>query len=86
MKLKVFTQPKCPSCPAAKKLAKKIEKEGLLPVEWFDVSEVDGLAEASFHSVLATPGLILVNEAGQEIASWRGQVPKEAELRKHLPS
>lgn len=84
MKLKVFSQPGCAKCPAAEKLAQEIEKEGKIRVEWFDVSQVDGLAEASFYSVLATPGLILVDDQGQEVVGWRGEVPQERELKKHL--
>lgn len=80
MTLKIFTQANCPKCPPAKKLGKEIEKEGKLKVEWFDISTVDGLAEASFYSVLSTPSLILVNEAGKEITGWRGQVPRKSEI------
>lgn len=82
--LKVFTQPKCPRCPAAKKLGKKIGKMGKVKVEWFDVSAVDGLAEASFYSVLSTPSLVLVNGEGKEIAGWRGEVPSRAAIEKCL--
>lgn len=85
MILKIFTQPKCPKCPAAKKLGKKIEKEiENLKVEYFDVSTVDGLAEASFYTVLSTPGVILCNKKGKEIVGWRGETPEINELKKHL--
>ena len=77
MVLKIFTSPTCPKCPPAKKLGKEIKKEGEIKVEWFDISTVDGLAEASFYSVLFTPSLVLVNKAGKEIAGWRGQAPKK---------
>ena len=84
MILKIFTQLNCPRCPAAKKLGKEIEKEGKIKVEWFDVSIVDGLAEASFYSVLSTPGLILVDERGEEIAGWRGEVPSKTEVERYI--
>lgn len=84
MRLKIFTQPDCPKCPAAKKLGQKIDREGKVTVEWFDVSEVDGLAEASFYSVLSAPALILVDQKGREVVGWRGESPQEKELRKHF--
>lgn len=84
MKLKIFTQPNCPKCPSAKKLGQKMAKEGKLGVEWFDVTEVEGLAEASFYSVWSTPGLIVVDDEGKEVAGWRGEVPQETELKKHV--
>lgn len=84
MTLKIFTQPNCPKCPAAKKLGEEIEKEGKIKVEWFDITTVDGMAEASFYSVLSTPGLILVDDKGEEIAGWRGKVPTKAEIEKRI--
>lgn len=82
MILKIFWQKNCPNCPPAKELGKKLEKE--IKVELHDVETVDGLAEAAYFNVLSTPTLILVDEEGKEIASWRGRVPKEEEIRKFL--
>lgn len=83
MILKLFTQPNCPRCPAAKELVKKLTSSRVneLKVEEFDVSTVDGLAEASFYSVMATPSLVLCDDQGKEIYGWRGQTPGEKELQ-----
>jgi thioredoxin-related protein len=81
MVFKLFTQPKCPRCPAAKALVHQLKIENCeLKIEEYDVSTIDGLAEASFYSVLSTPGLILVNDQGKELAGWRGEVPSKKEF------
>lgn len=72
MILKVFTQPGCYRCPVAKKLGNRIKKH--LSVEFWDVTDTDGLAEASFYSVYSTPSLILVSNEGKELAGWRAEV------------
>ena len=76
MHIKLFVKDDCPRCPAA-----KMAVEGLDDVEVFDVGEVDGLAEASFHSILATPSLVVVDSGGKEVASWRGEVPDRSSVR-----
>lgn len=86
MKLKVFTQPNCPKCPAAKKLARKIEKENQVEIQWFDTSQVDGLAEAAFYQVMATPSLILLDERGSVVAEWRGETPGFKEVVSKIQS
>lgn len=81
MILKVFTQPNCPKCPAAKELIKRLRITSYqLEIEEYDVATVDGLAEASFYSVMATPGLILCGQNGREVCGWRGEVPTEKEI------
>lgn len=82
MILKIFTQPNCPKCPAAKEMVKKIKQEVKdLKIEYFDVSSVDGLAEASFYTVLSTPGIIICNEEGKEVKGWRGGTPAKKEIK-----
>lgn len=75
MRVKLFVKQDCPRCPEAKYAC-----EGL-DVEVYDLSEVDGLAEAAFHSVLATPTVLVVDSSGSEIAAWRGQAPQRSALR-----
>jgi hypothetical protein len=81
--IKIFTKAKCPKCPAAKEIGKELKKEGL-PVFHFDLDTIDGLAEASFHSVLATPSIIVEDEEEREVASWRGVVPTIQEVKQSL--
>ncbi len=80
--VKVFVKQNCPRCPAAKELAEKLEAGGV-KVELYDVESLDGMAEASMYSVLATPSII-VTEGDTELASWRGVVPSEREIAETL--
>lgn len=74
--IKLFVKDDCPKCPAAKHAC-----EGLIGVEVYDLSEVDGLAEAAFHNVMSTPTVLVVDAGGSEVAAWRGEAPARAELR-----
>ncbi len=73
-KIKIFTKKDCPLCPGAKELGNKLEEQGK-KVEYFDIETDVGLAEASFYTVLSTPSIIFTNQNGDEINSWRGEVP-----------
>jgi len=75
MRIKLFVKDDCPRCPAAKHAC-----DGLDGVEVYDVGDMDGLAEAAFHSVLATPTILVVDSSGTEVASWRGEAPARASL------
>lgn len=85
-KLKIFTKADCPKCPAAKQLGGELKKEGKINVEFFNVDEADGLAEAQFYSVLATPSLILCrdDEDQEEIKSWRGECPDKESILNNI--
>jgi hypothetical protein len=48
-------------------------------VTWYDVGTAEGLAEATFHRVLATPTFLIVEEE-VVITAWRGVVPNEDEV------
>lgn len=76
MVIKLFVKDDCPRCPAAKHAC-----QGLEGVEVYDITDVDGLAEAAFHGVLATPTVLVVDANGGEIASWRGEAPDRSRLR-----
>jgi len=81
--IKIFTKAKCPKCPAAKQIGTELKKEGV-PVFSYDLDTIDGLAEASFYSVLSTPSLIIQDEEEREIISWRGVVPTLQEVKDYL--
>jgi len=81
--VKIFWQENCPHCPDAKKLGKKLEKDGV-KVEYHDVRTVDGLAEATFFDVMSTPSIIIVDGKNKEIISWCGKIPDIEEVRKYL--
>jgi thiol-disulfide isomerase/thioredoxin len=83
MKLKIFWQEGCPRCPAAKRLGKELEEEGV-EVLYYDVKSLEGLTEASFYSVFSTPGIIIVNNEDEEVAGWRGEVPAKEDIYRYL--
>ena len=82
LKMKVFWQKDCPNCPNAKEIGKKLEKE--LEVQYCDVGTVDGLSEACLYQVMSTPSLVVIDEKGEEIESWKGILPEIDYIRKKI--
>lgn len=81
MILKLFTQPSCGKCPAAKEMVKSlIANRKSLVVEEYDMTTVDGLAEASFYTVMATPTILICGDKGKIIKDFRGEVPAMKEI------
>jgi hypothetical protein len=83
--IKIFTKAQCPRCPAAKKIGVELKKEGI-SVYLYDLDTADGLAEASFRSILSTPSVIIEDEEERELRSWRGEAPTLQEVRAVLAS
>ena len=54
MTLKLFWKADCPRCPAAKDAVSGIEN-----VEYYNLDESAGLAEATFYSIMSTPSLVI---------------------------
>jgi hypothetical protein len=81
--IKIFIKTKCPKCPAAKEIGRELKKEGM-PVFNYDLDTMDGLAEASFYSILSTPSIVIEDEEEKEVISWRGVVPTLREVRQYL--
>jgi hypothetical protein len=81
--IKIFTKAKCPKCPAVKEMGTELKKEGVR-VSNYDLDTIDGLAEASFYSILSTPSVIIEDEEEREVMSWRGVVPSLQEVKQHL--
>ncbi len=77
--MKLFWRKNCPRCPTAKELLANCSN-----VEYHDVDEVEGLAEAAFYGVLSTPSIIVTEDDGKEIKAWHGEVPIQGEIRKWL--
>lgn len=82
LKMKVFWQKDCPNCPKAKEIGKKLERE--LEVQYCDVDTVDGLTEACLYQVMSTPSLVVIDEKGEEIESWKGILPEIDYIRKKI--
>jgi len=81
--IKIFTKAKCPKCPAVKEIGTALKMEGV-EVFNYDLDTIDGLAEASFYSVLSTPSIIIEDEEEREVISWRGVVPTLQEVKGYL--
>lgn len=75
MEVKLFVSDDCPRCPAAKRAC-----EGIDNLRIYDIQSIDGLAEASFYGVMATPSVLVFDSSGHEVAGWRGEAPDPAAL------
>jgi len=82
-KLKLFWRGDCRKCGPAKAICAKLEGDGFA-VEYYDVESVDGMAEAAFYQVASTPTAIIVDEDGNETASWRGDLPDGVTVMRQL--
>ncbi|MHB1323137.1 MAG: hypothetical protein ACYC6J_00370 [Coriobacteriia bacterium] len=76
MEVKLFIREDCPECPAAMRAC-----EGIANLSVYDLSDLQGLVEASSLGVRNTPSVVVVDSAGREVAGWRGEAPAAAELR-----
>ena len=81
--IKIFTKAECPKCPAMEEIVQKLKREGI-SVFKYDVDTIEGLAEASFHSILSTPSLLIEDEEEKEVAAWRGTTPTLQEVKQYL--
>ncbi len=81
--VKIFLKAKCPKCPAVKEIGMTLKQEGI-PVNQYDLDTLDGLAEASFYSILSTPSIIIEDDQEREVISWRGKVPTLQEVKQYL--
>ncbi len=80
MKIKFFFKKDCPKCPEAKEILAKIGAN----YESFDIDTIDGMTEAAYYDVFSTPSILIFNEAGEEIKSWRGKPPQLEEIKEVL--
>ncbi len=81
--VKIFVKADCPRCPGAKNLGEQLAAAGF-PLQQYDVETADGLAEASFYRVMATPTIIVVDDDEEVLADWRGEVPPPAAVARVL--
>ncbi|MRR11321.1 hypothetical protein EG835_02285 [bacterium] len=76
MEVKLFIREDCPECPAAMRAC-----EGIANLSVYDLSDLQGIVEASSLGVQVTPSVVVVDSAGREVASWRGETPDPSEIR-----
>ena len=72
--IKLFWKDKCPRCPQAKEVGSSLQNEGYTVIH-YNVETAEGLAEATFYNVQATPTFILEDPEENAIADFRGEVP-----------
>lgn len=76
MEVKLFIREDCPACPAAIRAC-----EGIANLSVYDLGDLQGTVEASSFGVMASPSVVVVDSAGHEVASWRGEAPEPAQIR-----
>lgn len=80
MKLRLFTLPNCPKCPAAKELVNAIkDKRKDLIVEVLDMSESENLTTALMIQIASTPSFAI-----DETPIFVGEVPSLDELNEKI--
>ena len=87
MEIDVFGKQDCGKCETAKSRLKDLLLEKTLtdkiPLRYFDMETVDGMAEGAFNDVLNIPTIIIRNE-NKKIARWDGNVPETSEMESYL--
>lgn len=87
MEINIFGKADCVKCETAKKRLKsllsrkKLTKE--IPLNYFDMESVDGMAEGAFYDVLEVP-TIIINDKNEKLGRWDGNVPPTSEITKLL--
>jgi len=77
-KLIVFHMERCPNCPLAKKVARKVAEE--LGLEYQEIDVEEDMITALQYSVASTPSIALEFDGKAEVL-FRSEVPDEKELR-----
>lgn len=78
-RVKIFTKKNCPRCPQARAIGEILRGRGV-QVEYFDLDTADGLAEAAFYNIQATPAILVEDTEERVIAIWAGNVPQLKEV------
>ena len=81
--IKIFIKKQCPKCPAAKDMEEQLKTRGMRVID-YDLETIEGLAEAAFYGVMATPTIIVEDGEDNELAAWRGTVPTPQEIKEML--
>lgn len=81
MEVKIFWQASCPTCPQAKALGAELEAAGK-KVGYYNIKEPDGLTEGVMYDVMSTPSVIVADDSGEEVASFRTEVPNIEDVNK----
>ena len=82
--VKIFYKDDCPKCPLAKQLGDRL-KEKNVNVLAYNVGTADGLAEASFYSVMSLPTVLVEDAMENGIGEWRGRCPQDGRGAQRCP-
>lgn len=77
--VKIFYKDDCPKCPLAKKLRDNLKEQKVNVID-YNVGTADGLAEASFYSVMSLPTVLVEDGMENGVEEWRGDVPRMEEV------
>jgi thioredoxin-like negative regulator of GroEL len=87
MTIKIFGKAGCQVCKQAVEkidyFLNKWDYKGQVPIQYFDMETVDGLAEGAFYEVYEIPTVVLL-KANQELDRWLKRPPLSKELKPHL--
>jgi glutaredoxin len=76
MKLILFTQPNCPRCPSAKRIAESVTKSrDDITLEILDISNPDSLTTALMMQIVSTPSFAI-----DDLPIFIGVVPSRQKL------
>jgi len=80
MKLRLFTQPKCPKCPAAKAVADSVSKHRKdIEVEVLDITDPNNMTTALILQIVSTPSFTI-----DETPIFVGETPTFDSLNKRI--
>lgn len=77
--VKIFYKDDCPKCPLAKQLRDNLKEKNVEVLD-YNVGTADGLAEASFYSVMSLPTVVVEDAMENGLGEWRGDVPRMEEV------
>ena len=77
--VKIFYRDDCPKCPLAKKLRDSLREQKVNVMD-YNVGTPDGLAEASFYSIMSLPTVLVEDGMENGLGEWRGDVPRMEEV------
>jgi hypothetical protein len=77
--VKIFYKDDCPKCPMAKKLRDGLKQNNVEVLD-YNVGTADGLAEASFYSIMSLPTVVVEDAMENGVGEWRGDVPRMEEV------
>jgi hypothetical protein len=77
--VKIFYKDDCPKCPLAKQLRDDLKGKNVEVLD-YNVGTADGLAEASFYSVMSLPTVVVEDAMENGLGEWRGDVPRMEEV------